>query len=84
MKVFFCSLNRYVDNICKNPTEEKYRKIKVGNKVFQVCHWTASAPVARKMAVLFLNIVSSLADLRRRFAVWRAVESSYSLWDSLV
>lgn len=27
---------RYIDNICKNPTEEKYRKIKVSNKVFQV------------------------------------------------
>lgn len=32
-----CSVNRYVDNICKNPTEEKYRKIKLSNKVFQVC-----------------------------------------------
>lgn len=30
------SCNRYVDNICKNPTEEKYRKIKLSNKVFQV------------------------------------------------
>ncbi|XP_018583825.1 UBX domain-containing protein 6 [Scleropages formosus] len=28
-------ISRYVDNICKNPTEEKYRKIKVSNKVFQ-------------------------------------------------
>ncbi|TWW57701.1 UBX domain-containing protein 6 isoform X1 [Takifugu flavidus] len=28
-------ISKYVDNICKNPTEEKYRKIKVGNKVFQ-------------------------------------------------
>lgn len=27
---------RYIDNICKNPEEEKYRKIKVSNKVFQV------------------------------------------------
>lgn len=32
-----CVVNRYVDNICKNPTEEKYRKIKLSNKVFQVC-----------------------------------------------
>lgn len=32
-----CFVNRYVDNICKNPTEEKYRKIKLSNKVFQVC-----------------------------------------------
>lgn len=31
-----CFVNRYVDNICKNPTEEKYRKIKLSNKVFQV------------------------------------------------
>uniref|UniRef100_A0AAR2LEX2 UBX domain-containing protein 6 n=1 Tax=Pygocentrus nattereri TaxID=42514 RepID=A0AAR2LEX2_PYGNA len=28
-------ISKYVDNICKNPTEEKYRKIKVSNKVFQ-------------------------------------------------
>ncbi|XP_051978338.1 UBX domain-containing protein 6-like [Xyrauchen texanus] len=26
---------KYIDNICKNPTEEKYRKLKVSNKVFQ-------------------------------------------------
>ncbi|MCI4383541.1 hypothetical protein PGIGA_G00027560 [Pangasianodon gigas] len=28
-------MSKYIDNICKNPTEEKYRKIKVSNKVFQ-------------------------------------------------
>ncbi|XP_034036650.1 UBX domain-containing protein 6 [Thalassophryne amazonica] len=28
-------ISKYVDNICRNPTEEKYRKIKVSNKVFQ-------------------------------------------------
>uniref|UniRef100_A0A3P8V7V8 UBX domain-containing protein 6 n=1 Tax=Cynoglossus semilaevis TaxID=244447 RepID=A0A3P8V7V8_CYNSE len=28
-------ISKYVENICKNPTEEKYRKIKVNNKVFQ-------------------------------------------------
>lgn len=28
-------LSKYVDNICKNPSEEKYRKIKLSNKVFQ-------------------------------------------------
>ncbi|KAA0712279.1 UBX domain-containing protein 6 [Triplophysa tibetana] len=28
-------ISKYMDNICKNPTEEKYRKIKVSNKVFQ-------------------------------------------------
>uniref|UniRef100_A0A3Q3VSS8 UBX domain-containing protein 6 n=1 Tax=Mola mola TaxID=94237 RepID=A0A3Q3VSS8_MOLML len=28
-------ISKYVDNICKNPTEEKYRKIKLSNKVFQ-------------------------------------------------
>ncbi|KAG7488202.1 hypothetical protein MATL_G00030150 [Megalops atlanticus] len=28
-------ISKYLDNICKNPTEEKYRKIKVSNKVFQ-------------------------------------------------
>ncbi|KAK3562482.1 hypothetical protein QTP86_034598 [Hemibagrus guttatus] len=27
-------ISKYIDNICKNPTEEKYRKIKVSNKVF--------------------------------------------------
>nr|XP_023699902.1 UBX domain-containing protein 6 isoform X1 [Paramormyrops kingsleyae] len=26
---------RYLDNICKNPEEEKFRKIKVSNKIFQ-------------------------------------------------
>ncbi|PFX29570.1 UBX domain-containing protein 6-like isoform X1 [Stylophora pistillata] len=26
---------RYLDNICKNPEEEKYRKIKQSNKIFQ-------------------------------------------------
>lgn len=39
---FFFLSNRYVENICKNPTEEKYRKIKVSNKVFQVCMKLAS------------------------------------------
>uniref|UniRef100_A0A1A7X1W5 UBX domain-containing protein 6 n=1 Tax=Iconisemion striatum TaxID=60296 RepID=A0A1A7X1W5_9TELE len=28
-------ISKYVENICKNPTEEKYRKIKVSNKVFK-------------------------------------------------
>lgn len=28
-------ISKYVDNICKNPSEEKYRKIKLSNKVFQ-------------------------------------------------
>ncbi|XP_035033523.1 UBX domain-containing protein 6 [Hippoglossus stenolepis] len=28
-------ISKYVDNICKCPTEEKYRKIKLSNKVFQ-------------------------------------------------
>ncbi|KAL2089648.1 hypothetical protein ACEWY4_014336 [Coilia grayii] len=28
-------INKYIDNICKNPTEEKYRKIKLTNKIFQ-------------------------------------------------
>uniref|UniRef100_A0A9J8A4S5 UBX domain-containing protein 6 n=1 Tax=Cyprinus carpio carpio TaxID=630221 RepID=A0A9J8A4S5_CYPCA len=28
-------ISKYVENICKNPTEEKYRKIKLSNKVFQ-------------------------------------------------
>ncbi|XP_029988174.1 UBX domain-containing protein 6 isoform X1 [Sphaeramia orbicularis] len=28
-------ISKYVENVCKNPTEEKYRKIKVSNKVFQ-------------------------------------------------
>lgn len=30
---FFSS--RYLDNIIANPTEEKYRKIRINNKVFQ-------------------------------------------------
>ncbi|KAF3691111.1 UBX domain-containing protein 6 [Channa argus] len=28
-------ISKYVENICKNPTEEKYRRIKLSNKVFQ-------------------------------------------------
>ncbi|GAA6110846.1 UBX domain-containing protein 6 isoform X1 [Tachysurus ichikawai] len=28
-------ISKYIENICKNPTEEKYRRIKVSNKVFQ-------------------------------------------------
>ena len=35
----FCNLvnlNRYLDNICKNPDEEKFQKVKQSNKVFQV------------------------------------------------
>ncbi|CAG5864638.1 unnamed protein product [Menidia menidia] len=28
-------INKYVENICKNPSEEKYRKIKLSNKVYQ-------------------------------------------------
>ncbi|KAJ8277248.1 hypothetical protein GJAV_G00073080 [Gymnothorax javanicus] len=28
-------ISKYLDNVCKNPTEEKYRKIKVSNKIFQ-------------------------------------------------
>ncbi|XP_018548526.1 UBX domain-containing protein 6 [Lates calcarifer] len=28
-------ISKYVDNICKCPSEEKYRKIKLSNKVFQ-------------------------------------------------
>ncbi|CAL8396130.1 unnamed protein product [Boreogadus saida] len=28
-------ISKYIENICKNPAEEKYRKIKVSNKVFQ-------------------------------------------------
>ncbi|XP_077462964.1 UBX domain-containing protein 6 [Stigmatopora argus] len=28
-------ISKYVENICKNPSEEKYRKIKLSNKVFK-------------------------------------------------
>ncbi|KAL1022961.1 hypothetical protein UPYG_G00034740 [Umbra pygmaea] len=28
-------ISKYIENICENPTEEKYRKIKLSNKVFQ-------------------------------------------------
>ncbi|XP_068174950.1 UBX domain-containing protein 6 [Antennarius striatus] len=28
-------ISKYVENICKNPSEEKYRKIKLSNRVFQ-------------------------------------------------
>ncbi|KAI5626498.1 UBX domain-containing protein 6 [Silurus asotus] len=36
VKVAVDIISKYIDNICKNPTEEKYRKIKVSNKIFQV------------------------------------------------
>lgn len=36
MTHFSIKHHRYIDNICKNPAEEKFRKIKVSNKVFQV------------------------------------------------
>ncbi|KAG5851294.1 hypothetical protein ANANG_G00091570 [Anguilla anguilla] len=35
VKVAVDIVSKYVDNIYKNPTEEKYRKIKVSNKIFQ-------------------------------------------------
>lgn len=35
VKVAVDIISKYIDNICKNPTEEKYRKIKLSNKVFQ-------------------------------------------------
>ncbi|XP_019936439.1 UBX domain-containing protein 6 [Paralichthys olivaceus] len=35
VKVAVDIISKYVDNICKCPTEEKYRKIKLSNKVFQ-------------------------------------------------
>ncbi|TNN66764.1 UBX domain-containing protein 6 [Liparis tanakae] len=28
-------ISKYIENICKNPAEEKYRKIKLSNKVYQ-------------------------------------------------
>ncbi|XP_078280066.1 UBX domain-containing protein 6 isoform X2 [Rhinoraja longicauda] len=35
IKIACETLGRYIDNICNNPNEEKYRKIKLQNKVFQ-------------------------------------------------
>ncbi|XP_051893635.1 UBX domain-containing protein 6 [Pristis pectinata] len=35
IKIACETLGRYIDNICNNPSEEKYRKIKLQNKVFQ-------------------------------------------------
>ncbi|KAJ8374444.1 hypothetical protein SKAU_G00050240 [Synaphobranchus kaupii] len=35
VKVAVDIITKYLDNIYKNPTEEKYRKIKVSNKIFQ-------------------------------------------------
>jgi UBX domain-containing protein 6 len=32
------TLCKYLDNIIKNPTEEKYWKIRMSNKIFQVCN----------------------------------------------
>ncbi|XP_078411815.1 UBX domain-containing protein 6 [Cetorhinus maximus] len=35
IKIACETLGKYIDNICSNPSEEKYRKIKLQNKVFQ-------------------------------------------------
>ncbi|XP_043576902.1 UBX domain-containing protein 6 isoform X1 [Chiloscyllium plagiosum] len=35
VKVACETLGKYIDNICNNPSEEKYRKIKLQNKIFQ-------------------------------------------------
>ncbi|XP_062925772.1 UBX domain-containing protein 6-like [Mobula hypostoma] len=35
IKIACETLGKYIDNICNNPSEEKYRKIKLQNKVFQ-------------------------------------------------
>ncbi|XP_038633160.1 UBX domain-containing protein 6 isoform X3 [Scyliorhinus canicula] len=35
IKIACETLGKYIDNICNNPNEEKYRKIKLQNKVFQ-------------------------------------------------
>ncbi|XP_069784952.1 UBX domain-containing protein 6 isoform X2 [Narcine bancroftii] len=35
IKIACETLGRYIDNICNNPSEEKYKKIKLQNKVFQ-------------------------------------------------
>ena len=32
--VFVVFFIRYIDNVCNNPTEEKYHKIRVGNKAY--------------------------------------------------
>jgi UBX domain-containing protein 6 len=37
--VCLATLAKYMENIVSNPAEEKYRKIRVGNKAFQVCDW---------------------------------------------
>uniref|UniRef100_UPI00398F16BC UBX domain-containing protein 6 n=1 Tax=Pristiophorus japonicus TaxID=55135 RepID=UPI00398F16BC len=35
IKIACETLGKYIDNICNNPSEEKYKKIKLQNKVFQ-------------------------------------------------
>ncbi|XP_067824220.1 UBX domain-containing protein 6 [Heptranchias perlo] len=35
IKIACETLGKYIDNICNNPSEEKYRKIKLQNKIFQ-------------------------------------------------
>ena len=42
---------RYLDNICKNPDEEKFQKIKQSNKIFQVrsCYMTCTVYLNNKL-----------------------------------
>lgn len=51
---------RYIDNICKNPTEEKYRKIKVSNKVFQVSRREQQLSTTNTSHIQFILYIISL------------------------
>uniref|UniRef100_A0A7N6A7N0 UBX domain-containing protein 6 n=1 Tax=Anabas testudineus TaxID=64144 RepID=A0A7N6A7N0_ANATE len=50
-------ISKYVENICKNPTEEKYRKIKLSNKVFQEKISSVEGSRAFLQAVGFISIM---------------------------
>ena len=49
------TLNRYLENIIKSPSEEKYRKIRKNNKVFQ--ERVASMKGARELLVMAVGFV---------------------------
>ncbi|XP_041791358.1 UBX domain-containing protein 6 [Chelmon rostratus] len=50
-------ISKYVDNICKNPTEEKYRKIKLSNKVYQEKVRSVEGSREFLQALDFINIM---------------------------
>lgn len=62
-------LCRYLDNICKNPEEEKYQKIKQSNKVFQERVARIRGATEFLLACGFEDKVLSVEDSEEKFFV---------------